>query len=191
MGSKFSKLKSEGKAVAAKTVSPRTGRPVRRYTSTAKVKKNGGHRKGSGRKPKEVTYAALEQLCLLQVTDAEIASHFRISEAEVSNRRKEDPEFNRIIAWGQANGKISLRRKQWRLADRDSRMAIHLGKNILGQTDKNLVITDGTLVIDQKVTVELGTALVGYLDHLRDLRRASAPKDMELVGSGSTLKKTA
>ena len=53
---------------------------------------------------------------------------------------------------GQAMGKASLRRSQFKLAEVNATMAIFLGKNWLGQTDKQAVETelkgDGSIVFN-------------------------------------------
>lgn len=88
-----------------------------------------------GRPEVEVTPKELEGLAALQCTVAEAANSIGCSERTLYNRLR-DPEYRAAWERGRARGKISLRRKQFRLADKDSRMAIHLGKNYLGQKDK-------------------------------------------------------
>ena len=43
--------------------------------------------------------------------------------------------FSEVFRQKREGGKASLRRMQWRLAERNAAMAIFLGKNILGQRD--------------------------------------------------------
>ena len=44
--------------------------------------------------------------------------------------------FAEVFAEKRAYGKVSLRRTQWTLAEKSPAMAIFLGKNYLGQSDK-------------------------------------------------------
>jgi len=44
--------------------------------------------------------------------------------------------FSEVYAQKRGSGRISLRRIQFRLAQKNAAMAIFLGKNMLGQTDK-------------------------------------------------------
>lgn len=143
--------------------------------------KNGGVRPGAGRKEKEISLAALEQLCRLNVTDQEIAAHFKVSPGAVTQRKERDPEFAAIIERGKANGKISLRRSLIRLAQRDGRTAIHLSKNILGYSDKIEVQDNKNIQVNHTVTVEVGKALSQYLSELRELRRGVNPQPRTLV----------
>lgn len=80
-----------------------------------------------------------EQLCSIQCTLQEIAAFFLVSPAAVENwciRRYKKP-FAECFAQFSAKGKISLRRNQFRMSENNPTMAIWLGKQYLGQTDKN------------------------------------------------------
>lgn len=44
--------------------------------------------------------------------------------------------FSTVFKEKRAGGKASLRRTQWRLAETNPSMAIFLGKNLLGQSDR-------------------------------------------------------
>lgn len=50
-------------------------------------------------------------------------------------RRTYGDTFSPVYAVKRQAGKMSLRRMQWRLAERNASMAIFLGKQFLGQTD--------------------------------------------------------
>lgn len=86
----------------------------------------------AGRPKIELDYEAIEKLAAIQCTQGEIASFLDVSVRTLQR----DEEFCRIYKKGQDNGKMSLRRKQWKLADKNPTMAIWLGKQYLGQTDK-------------------------------------------------------
>jgi len=79
----------------------------------------------------------LENLCKLNVTHDEIAHYFNVSTKTVQRRYNEEPDFAEAVDRGRSMGKISLRRIQMGLAeDGNATMAVWLGKQLLGQTDK-------------------------------------------------------
>lgn len=83
------------------------------------------------RPKKEIDYQAVEKLANIQCTQEEIASFLGLSVRTLQR----DEEFCRIYKKGQDNGRMSLRRIQYKLADRNPTMAIWLGKQYLGQRD--------------------------------------------------------
>lgn len=98
-------------------------------TETKKVKKV----KKVGRPKIELDYALIEKLAHIQCTQEEIASMLEVS----VDTLQRDAKFCGIYKKGQEHGKMSLRRLQWKLADNgNTTMAIWLGKQYLGQTDK-------------------------------------------------------
>lgn len=100
-----------------------------------------------GRPPIEIDQKQFENLCGLQCTKEEIADFFGCSEDTIDRWciRTYEKSFAVIFREKRSNGKISLRRKQWKLADKSAAMAIFLGKNILGQTD-NVVVENPSQV---------------------------------------------
>lgn len=79
----------------------------------------------------------LEKLCELQCTDAEIAAFFGVSEDTIQRRKKDDEGFLAKYTKGKEAGKRSLRRLQWKSAEGGNvAMQIFLGKNLLGQSDR-------------------------------------------------------
>lgn len=79
-----------------------------------------------------------EKLCKLQCTLEEIAGWFGCSPDTIERwvKREYKRSFAEIFDEKREAGKISLRRSQWKLAEKSAAMAIFLGKNYLGQTDK-------------------------------------------------------
>ena len=77
----------------------------------------------------KIDKGVFENLCSLQCTLEEIACWFKCS-TDTYHR-----SFADVFAEYRAAGKISLRRKQWKLADKSASMAIFLGKQYLGQKD--------------------------------------------------------
>ncbi len=86
---------------------------------------------------KEIDQAEFEKLCALQCTKAEIAGFFNLSEDTVERwcKRTYKESFAVVFANKRCGGKISLRRSQFRLAEKDSRMARWLGKQYLEQKE--------------------------------------------------------
>lgn len=85
----------------------------------------------AGRPKKEIDYVAVEKLANIQCTQEEIASFLGIS----SRTLLRDEKFKELFAKGRENGKMSLRRIQWKHAEKSVPMAIWLGKQYLGQKD--------------------------------------------------------
>ena len=85
----------------------------------------------AGRPKIEIDYATVEKLANIQCTQEEIASFLGIS----SRTLLRDEKFKELFAKGRENGKMSLRRIQWKHAEKSVPMAIWLGKQYLGQKD--------------------------------------------------------
>ena len=79
----------------------------------------------------QIDYTTVEKLANIQCTQEEIASFLEVSVRTLQR----DEEFCRIYKKGQDNGKMSLRRMQYKLADKNPTMAIWLGKQYLNQRD--------------------------------------------------------
>lgn len=100
-----------------------------------------------GRPRKEIDQTQFEKLCGLQCTKEEIAGWFDCSEDTIENwcHKTYDESFSAVFSKKREAGKISLRRSQWRLAEKSASMAIFLGKNYLGQSD-HVVIEDRSAI---------------------------------------------
>jgi hypothetical protein len=84
----------------------------------------------------------LERLAGLHCTQEEAAHYFRVSVTAVEKALRK-PDFRQAWERGQAAGKISLRRSQFRLAEAgNATMNIWLGKQLLGQRN----------IIEQQIT---------------------------------------
>ena len=95
----------------------------------------------TGRPKTFIDLEQAEKLGALQCTYAECAAFLttperKISEGFLKSRR----DFIDSYKKGFSVGKISLRRTQFRLAEKSAAMAIWLGKQYLGQTEKNEVV---------------------------------------------------
>lgn len=84
-----------------------------------------------GRPKFKIDYEAVRKLASIMCTEREIASFLGCDERTLQR----DAEFCRIFKEGKETGKMSLRRMQWKLAEKSYAMAIFLGKNYLGQKD--------------------------------------------------------
>jgi hypothetical protein len=85
-----------------------------------------------GRPKKIIDYTLVDKLARIMATQEEIASFMDIS----LRCLQQDLEFMRVYKKGLENGRMSLRRIQWKIAETNVGMAIFLGKNYLGQSDK-------------------------------------------------------
>lgn len=87
---------------------------------------------------KEIDKKTFEGLCGLQCTEAEICGFFDVTTKTLDSwckRNYEGNGFSKVYEEKRGNGKISLRRIQWRHAEKSAVMAIFLGKQYLGQRD--------------------------------------------------------
>ena len=93
---------------------------------------------------KEINKEQFESLCNLQCTLDEIAGFFKCSRDTIERWCVRTYEINFADAFKKysQNGKISLRRSQFRLAETNASMAIWLGKQYLGQTEKIEAVTN-------------------------------------------------
>lgn len=90
------------------------------------------------RPKKEIDYEAVEKLANIQCTQEEIANFLNLSVRTLQR----DEKFCRLYKKGQDNGRMSLRRYQFKLAEKNTAMAIWLGKQYLGQ--KEVIETNNT-----------------------------------------------
>lgn len=83
------------------------------------------------RQPADIDGEQVRKLAAFGCTYREIGAWFNVDEKTIRNRFSAEKEQ------GEENGKMSLRRRQWKRAMEGSdTMLIHLGKNRLGQSDK-------------------------------------------------------
>lgn len=118
----------------------------------------------TGRPRKEIDPKEFEQLCGLQCTLEEICSWFDVTDKTLNAwcKRTYKATFSEVFAIKRGRGKISLRRSQFRLAEKNATMAIFLGKQYLGQRD---VVEQAPGIVDESVALERFT-----IDELKKLR---------------------
>ena len=86
---------------------------------------------------KEIDQKQFENLCGLQCTLEEICGWFGVTDKTLNSwcKRTYSKSFSEVFRQKRSTGKISLRRSQWKLAEKNANMAIWLGKQYLGQKD--------------------------------------------------------
>lgn len=91
----------------------------------------------TGRPKKEIDKKIFENLCAIFCTEEEIAGIFECSVDTIERwcKREYKCTFADIYKKKTGKGKASLRRTQFKLAEKSPAMAIFLGKNYLGQKD--------------------------------------------------------
>ena len=89
------------------------------------------------RPPKEIDQEDFEKLCGLQCTKSEICGWFAVTDKTLENwcKRTYKRGFSEVFNEKREAGKISLRRAQFHLAQKNAAMAIWLGRNYLGQSE--------------------------------------------------------
>jgi hypothetical protein len=100
-----------------------------------------------GRPKFKIDYNTVLKLASIFCTQEEIAAVLGCS----VDTLQRDSEFCGVYKKGLETAKASLRRKQFALAEKNPAMAIFLGKNYLGQVDKQDIEHSGD--INYKVTL--------------------------------------
>lgn len=92
-----------------------------------------------GRPLKEIDQQIFENLCMIQCTREEVCAVLDVDNKTLTAwcKRTYGIGFSAIFAIKRKKGFASLRRTQFKLAEKSAAMAIFLGKNLLGQTDKD------------------------------------------------------
>lgn len=88
-------------------------------------------------KQAKINQGTFESLCAIQCTKEEISAVLQVSEDTLERWCKNTygQSFAVIFTEKRQNGKASLRRSQWKLAEKNPTMSIWLGKQYLGQRD--------------------------------------------------------
>ena len=101
-----------------------------------------GPKPGSGGRPKiEINWEIFEACCKLCATESEICGVLGVDDNTLERRVQEkySNTFGEVLKSFMDNTKISLRRFQLQLAEKNVAMAIWLGKQYLDQKDKTEV----------------------------------------------------
>lgn len=91
-----------------------------------------------GRPRKEIDKIEFEKLCGMQCTEDEICAWFTTTRKTLDAwcKRTYRKSFSTVFGEKRGIGKISLRRTQWKLAEKSVPMAIWLGKQYLEQKER-------------------------------------------------------
>lgn len=115
-----------------------------------------------GRPMADIDYAKLEKLCAIHCTGEECASILGVDYDTLNNHLKADSHggFSEYFKKHSANGKMSLRRKQFETALAGNvTMMVWLGKQYLEQRDKNDIdnkSSDGSMTPKSTTVVTSG-----------------------------------
>lgn len=92
----------------------------------------------NGRPHKIIDQKQFEALCVIQCTLDEICSVFDCDETTLNKWCKEiyGETFSYVFKQKRQGGKASLRRMQWKLAEKNATMSIWLGKQYLDQKEE-------------------------------------------------------
>lgn len=114
--------------------------------------------KKMGRPPIEIDWKKFDELCKIQCTLSEFASVFDCSEDTIENKVKaaHGVTFSEYFKQKAGHGRASLRRRQFRKAIEEGNVAmlIWLGKQYLGQTDKQEIGTSDAKPIELKYSLD-------------------------------------
>lgn len=105
----------------------------------------------TGRPRKEIDQKLFEHLCGIQCTEVEICAALECSEDTLNRwcKRTYKATFAETYKSKSTRGKSSLRRMQFKLAEKNASMAIWLGKQYLGQRDEpEQSVDSGVQIID-------------------------------------------
>lgn len=114
--------------------------------------------------PEDDTLRTISELAKLFCTQEEIAAVLGVTSRTLINFLNEYPEAREAWEDGMQHAKISLRRKQLGLADRNAPAAIFLGKNYLGQKDEsttNLNVTKDVKKMSETELLEIAARGAG------------------------------
>ena len=164
--------------MAARSTKP----PPRAEAKAKRPAANKTAAKKAGAPRKRIDLDELEKLAELQCTYNEAAAFFDVSRDTIIRRMKEDTFRERWEA-GQQKGLISLRRTQFRLAEKNATMAIFLGKQYLGQRDVQEIAgaRDG-----EPIPIEIRQrAVANLVSAVASLRQCGPNPDDEGEGDGA------
>ena len=85
-----------------------------------------------------------ENLCGIQCTLAEICDSFDVEDDTLNSwcKKTYGTTFSEVFKVKRGKGQISLRRMQWKLAEKNPTMAIWLGKQYLNQKDRQEIVAE-------------------------------------------------
>lgn len=98
-------------------------------------------KKKMGRPQIHIDKNVFEELCSIQCTEEEIAKVFRCSIDTVNNwcKREYGQTFSDVYKIYSVDGKIALRRRLFKMSEKNAAVLIFLTKNIFGYRDNPIV----------------------------------------------------
>ena len=114
-------------------------------TATKQSSKQAKPKKKMGRPKKVIDQRQFESMCGYQCTLEEICGILGVTDVTLNTWCKETygTTFSEVFKEKRSLGRMSLRRTQFKLAEKNATMAIFLGKQYLGQTD-HVEVVDNT-----------------------------------------------
>ena len=97
-------------------------------------------KKNLGGRPKsEIDWEQVKELCKIQCTQEEIAAVIGacVDTLDTHSKKTNGVSFSEYFKEKRQGGKASLRRRQWNMAKDTPSLAIFLGKQYLGQSDRH------------------------------------------------------
>lgn len=120
----------------------------------------------TGRPKKNIDKDQFEKLCKLQCTIDEVCGFFEVCPDTLEKwcRRTygKDMTFSKVFKEKRSGGMISLRKAQFKLAEKSAAMAIWMGKQYLGQTDK--LEMRGDFAVDPETITAVEDFINGRID---------------------------
>lgn len=126
--------------------------------------------KKTGRPLTKIDWEKVDGMLHIQCTGEEIASILVIDYDTLQTACKRDKKhsFSEYSAIKREGGKASLRRNQWKMSEKNPAMAIFLGKNLLGQKDKQEI--DHTGEVKVKDAFDISKLSTPELKRLKELQ---------------------
>ena len=142
--------------------------------------------KNKGGRPRaEINLDQVRTLAGLSCTEPEIASVLGINYATWKRHKKQDPEIAEAVEQGKQSGNASLQRMQWKTAEEgNATMQIWLGKNRLGQSDKQQI--EQHQIERLVITRDEGTETHSDAEAMGS---SSESSEVSGIGSGSAVRK--
>ncbi|MEI7998671.1 MAG: hypothetical protein WCH62_04110 [Candidatus Omnitrophota bacterium] len=86
--------------------------------------------------PDEITLQRIADMAYLNASEAEMSACLGVNQGTFIEFKKNNPEVAQLMESAANEGKLSLRRTQFKMAENNTQMAIFLGKNLLNQSEK-------------------------------------------------------
>ena len=128
-----------------------------------------------GRPRKEIDKETFEKLCGIFCTQEEISSFFKCEKSTIERwcKRTYSRTFADVYKIYTEHGKMSLRRMQFKLAEKSPAMAIFLGKNMLGQSDN--------VRMEAQVEGKLADLIDGLKEPIHDIHEETTGIDVPMA----------